>query len=267
LEAHTSEFRQGLDASSLFHLHSFSGAGIPAILPPIRGDPVSYHLAYAADWANAGRIYIDPFLRFPYYANNFLLFDSAFFILKLDDYCHFLTWLCGLLTCLGILAFFGSAELHLTDNASATTVGSFPASVPNSSESGPLSGVPSISDQRVRGCTYRPFYPGIGPVCLQNIVASALRLGVRCHRRFLCRDEAYPDWSSAIFCYFTVARLDDPIARDERRHLLSSLSWRSVYLGTSGTYWKLTILLRRCSICCSTIRTPSLRKPTPPGSI
>jgi len=90
----------------------FLALGIPAILPPIRGDPVSYHLAYAADWANAGGIYVDAFLRFPYYANNFLLFDSAFFILKLGDYCHFLTWLCGLLTCLGVLAFFASAELH-----------------------------------------------------------------------------------------------------------------------------------------------------------
>ena len=56
----------------------FLALGIPAILPPIGGDPVSYHFAYAADWANAGRIYVDPFLRFPYYANNFLLFDSAF---------------------------------------------------------------------------------------------------------------------------------------------------------------------------------------------
>ena len=90
----------------------FLALGIPAILPPTLGDPVSYHLAYAADWANAGRIYVDPFLRFPYYANNFLLFDSAFLILKLGDYCNFLTWLCGLLTCLGVLAFFTPPELH-----------------------------------------------------------------------------------------------------------------------------------------------------------
>ena len=97
-----------LPALSIYVL--FLALGIPAILPPTRGDPVSYHLAYAADWANAGRIYVDPFLRFPYYANNFLLFDSAFFILKLGDYCHFLTWLCGLLTCLGVLAFLVPAE-------------------------------------------------------------------------------------------------------------------------------------------------------------
>jgi hypothetical protein len=90
----------------------FLALGLPAILPPIDSDPVSYHLAYAADWANAGRIYVDPFLRFPYYANNFLLFDSALFILKLGNYSHFLTWLCGLLTCLGVLAFFTPAELR-----------------------------------------------------------------------------------------------------------------------------------------------------------
>src|SRR5262249_32979011 len=102
---------------ALFIYVVFLALGLPAILPPIGGDPVSYHLAYAADWANAGRIYADPFLRFPYYANNFLLFDSAFFILKLGDYCHFLTWLCGLLTCLGVLAFFTPAELHSSNDS------------------------------------------------------------------------------------------------------------------------------------------------------
>jgi hypothetical protein len=84
--------------------------GLPAVLPPIFADSISYHLAYAVDWPNAGRIYVDPFLRFPYYANNFLLFYSALFVLKLGYYCHFLTWLCGLLTCLGILAFFTPPE-------------------------------------------------------------------------------------------------------------------------------------------------------------
>src|SRR5215211_7451290 len=110
------EFVKGWTFPALFIYVLFLALGLPAILPPTGGDPVSYHLAYAADWANAGRIYVDPFLRFPYYANNFLLFDSAFFILKLGDYCHFLTWLCGLLTCLGVLAFFAPAELHSTND-------------------------------------------------------------------------------------------------------------------------------------------------------
>src|SRR6266566_1409337 len=84
--------------------------GVPAVLPPTFTDSVTYHLAYAVDWANAGRIYVDPFLRFPYYANNFLLLYSALFVLKLGSYCHFLNWLCGLLTCLGVLAFFTPTE-------------------------------------------------------------------------------------------------------------------------------------------------------------
>ena len=42
----------------------FLALGIPAILPPTQGDPVSYHLAYAADWANAGRIYVILFSVF-----------------------------------------------------------------------------------------------------------------------------------------------------------------------------------------------------------
>jgi hypothetical protein len=93
----------------------FLALGVPAILPPTVSDSVRYHLAYAADWANAGRIYVDPFLRFPYYANNFLLFDSTLFILKLGDYCHFLIWLCGLLTCFGVLAFFSPTKFDLAD--------------------------------------------------------------------------------------------------------------------------------------------------------
>src|SRR6267154_4557643 len=101
---------------ALFIYLLFLILAVPAVLPPTFSDSVSYHLAYAVDWANAGRIYVDPFLRFPYYANNFLLFDSAFFILKLGDYCHFLTWLCGLLTCLGVLAFFSPREVHSTSD-------------------------------------------------------------------------------------------------------------------------------------------------------
>jgi hypothetical protein len=78
---------------------------VPAVLPLTFADSVSYHLAYAVEWANAGRVHVDPFLRFPYYANNFLLLYSVLFILKLGDYCQFLTWLCGLLSCLGVLSF------------------------------------------------------------------------------------------------------------------------------------------------------------------
>ena len=75
---------------------------VPAILPPTAWDFISYHLAYAVDWANAGQIYTDEFLRYPYYANNFLLLYALLLTLKLGPVCHFLTWLCGLLTGLGV---------------------------------------------------------------------------------------------------------------------------------------------------------------------
>jgi hypothetical protein len=91
---------------ALFIYLLFLMLAAPSVLPPTFADSVTYHLPYAVDWANAGQIYVDQFLRFPYYANNFLLLYSALFVLKLGSYCHFLTWLCGLLTCLGVLAFF-----------------------------------------------------------------------------------------------------------------------------------------------------------------
>mgnify|MGYP003694029077 CR=1 FL=1 len=82
------------------------------------------------------------FFVFRHYANNFLLFDSAFFILKLGDYCHFLTWLCGLLTCLGVLAFFAPAELHSTNDPQRRRLFPFLPQFLHSCEPGPLSGVP-----------------------------------------------------------------------------------------------------------------------------
>lgn len=96
----------------------FLAVALPAVLPPTFSDSVTYHLAYAVEWAMSGRIHVDPFLRFPYYANNFLLLYSASFVLKLSAYCQFLTWLCGLLTCLGILAF-------VTDTSSSHAEGLF----------------------------------------------------------------------------------------------------------------------------------------------
>jgi hypothetical protein len=93
-------------------------AAPPAVLPPTFADSVTYHLAYAVEWAISGRIHVDPFLRFPYYANNFLLLYSASFVLKLSAYCQFLPWLCGLLTCLGILAFVTDTSSSHADSLS-----------------------------------------------------------------------------------------------------------------------------------------------------
>jgi hypothetical protein len=83
---------------------------VPAILPPTLWDSISYHLAYAVDWSNSGHIYVDQFLRFPYYANNFVLIYALMFTLKLAPLCHFTTWLCGLLSGLGIYSMISAGE-------------------------------------------------------------------------------------------------------------------------------------------------------------
>lgn len=84
---------------------------VPAILPPTLWDSTMYHLAYAVDWTNAGQIYVDEFLRFPYFANNFLVLDSLLFALRLGYVCHFLTWFCGLLTGLGVYSMIAQARV------------------------------------------------------------------------------------------------------------------------------------------------------------
>ncbi|HTD34281.1 MAG TPA: hypothetical protein VK665_11505 [Candidatus Elarobacter sp.] len=85
---------------------------VPAAYPDFSSDSVRYHLAYAMDWANHGSLFIDRFLRQPLYANNFLLLFAALDVLRLQDYVHFLTWLCGALAALAVravLALFDAA--------------------------------------------------------------------------------------------------------------------------------------------------------------
>ena len=86
---------------------------VPAAFPDIESDSVRYHLAYAMDWANHGGLFVDRFLRQPFYANNFLLVFSIMDVLHLEAYVHFVTWLCGALTVLAV-----RAALTLIDGAS-----------------------------------------------------------------------------------------------------------------------------------------------------
>jgi len=80
------------------------GLSVPAVIPTLGSDPAFYHLAYAVDWAQAHSITIDPFLRFPFYANNFVLFFAAMIAFNMTELLSFLTWGTSLLTALGILA-------------------------------------------------------------------------------------------------------------------------------------------------------------------
>jgi hypothetical protein len=75
---------------------------LPSILPETTYDALFYHLPYALDWSNAHRIFVDPFRRFPYYANNWLLLDSWMYELGLGAFVSFLGWLAAALSLLGI---------------------------------------------------------------------------------------------------------------------------------------------------------------------
>ncbi len=77
-----------------------------AVIPEGTGysDAIYYHLAYAQDWANAGRLVVDPFMAFIFYANNFLLFFTAWIVVQAGAFVQFLTWSFGLLGGLGLYA-------------------------------------------------------------------------------------------------------------------------------------------------------------------
>lgn len=111
--------RRAWDLPALIIYCVFLIISVPAILPPIAWDAISYHLAYAVDWANAGHIYVDEFLRNPYYANNFLLLYALLFALKLGPLCHFLTWLCGLLTALGVYSLIAQNKTKASEEGNA----------------------------------------------------------------------------------------------------------------------------------------------------
>ncbi len=80
-----------------------------AVIPEGTGysDAIYYHLAYAQDWANAGRLVVDPYMAFIFYANNFVLFFTAWIVLHAGAFVQFLTWSFGLL---GALALYAAVE-------------------------------------------------------------------------------------------------------------------------------------------------------------
>ena len=80
-----------------------------AVIPEGTGysDAIYYHLAYAQDWANAGRLVVDPYMAFIFYANNFVLFFAAWITVHAGAFVQFLTWSFGLL---GALALYAAVE-------------------------------------------------------------------------------------------------------------------------------------------------------------
>jgi hypothetical protein len=80
--------------------------GSRAVIPDATGysDAIYYHLAYAQDWATAGKLVVDPFMFFTFYANNFLLLFAGWMTLGAGPVVHFLTWSTGLVTALALYA-------------------------------------------------------------------------------------------------------------------------------------------------------------------
>jgi hypothetical protein len=92
--------------------------GSRALIPDATGysDAIYYHLAYAQDWANAGRLVVDPFLFFAFYANNFVLLYAGWIVLGAGSVVQFLTWTTGLLLALALYA-------AIDDNAESVAPG------------------------------------------------------------------------------------------------------------------------------------------------
>lgn len=80
--------------------------GTRAVIPDANAysDAIYYHLAYAQDWANAGRLTVDPFLFFPFFANNFVLLYAAWMVFGAGIIVQFVTWILALLVALAVYA-------------------------------------------------------------------------------------------------------------------------------------------------------------------
>jgi len=86
--------------------------GIPAVMPDLAYDSQAFLLPQALDWAETHRLSVDTTMRFPYYAQNWLLLYTWLFLFKLGDYTSLFTWLCAILTALGIQSLIADFGAH-----------------------------------------------------------------------------------------------------------------------------------------------------------
>jgi hypothetical protein len=99
--------------------------GTRAVIPDATGysDAIYYHLAYAQDWANAGRITLDPFLFFPFFANNFVLLYAGWMVFGAGIVVQFMTWLAALVMALAVYAAIADYAGGLSTPALRAAVG------------------------------------------------------------------------------------------------------------------------------------------------
>ncbi len=98
------DLAQCWDLPFLFAYYCMLGLAVVAVLPDPGSDAVLYHLAYAEDWARAGKLVVDPFLRYPFYASNYTLFFAALLAGHGGSFVNFLTWVGAFLTGFGVCA-------------------------------------------------------------------------------------------------------------------------------------------------------------------
>lgn len=98
------DLRKGFSLPAAIVYLLFLALSTQAVWPQTAGDALGYHLQYAYEWFQAGRITVDPFMKLPYYASNWLLEYVWMFALGLTRYVGFLNWLTGVLEGLGIYA-------------------------------------------------------------------------------------------------------------------------------------------------------------------
>ena len=77
--------------------------GIGALLPPYRWDETTYHLAYADQWVSAGRLTVNPTMRYPLYTFNWQVLQGVGLMMRSEPLVHLLSWLCALLGSLAVL--------------------------------------------------------------------------------------------------------------------------------------------------------------------
>ena len=75
---------------------------LPALLPPIRVDETSFHLAYADQWVRAGGLTVDPYMRYPLFTFNWQLLQGVGLMTGSPTPAHLLSWLAGLLAALTV---------------------------------------------------------------------------------------------------------------------------------------------------------------------
>jgi hypothetical protein len=77
---------------------------IPAYIPDTGSDATAEYLVKAFQWASLHNLIVNPWVRDPYYADNWVLIQTALTAFKLGNFIAFVSWFTGALTMLGVYA-------------------------------------------------------------------------------------------------------------------------------------------------------------------